>query len=138
MTSPFDDLDDLVSSAVLTAYGEAAVLRPRVSSQYVARSVDPDRPETTVWGVYSATNAVTPLKGQVVGEDFRGGTRVSSLRAEFWIGAEQAAEVAFAIQKGDAISFPGRPGEPVYEVVDVQPTDVGDINLILTSERPQT
>ena len=109
MASPFDDLDDLVSSAVLTAYGEAAVLRPRVSSQYVARSVDPDRPETTVWGVYSATNAVTPIKGQVVGEDFRGATRVSSLRAEFWIGAEQVAEIPFAIAKGGCDQLPRAP-----------------------------
>ena len=136
MASPFDDLDDLMSSAVLTAYGEAATLRPRVSSQYVARSDDPDRPETTVWGVYSATSAVAPIKGQAVGAVFRGTTRVSSKRAEFWIGAEQVAEIPFAIAKGDAISLPGQPGAPTFSIVDVQPTDMGDVNLILVSEEP--
>ena len=134
MASPFDALDELLSSAVLTAYGEAAVLTPRTSSQYAQRATDEARPETNVWGVFSAGPGDQQIKGQSTGGEFAGSTRLNVMRAEFWITPEQAAALGFRPGKGDTITFPGRTGSPVYAVAAVQNTDRGDIALILVRE----
>ena len=96
MASPFDALDELVSSAVQTAYGEAAILTPRVSSQYAQRSTDEDRPATNVWGVLSAGPGESQLKGQATGGEFSGSTRMHVMRAEFWMTAAQVSALGFA------------------------------------------
>ncbi len=134
MASPFDALDELVSSAVQTAYGEAAILTPRVSSQYGQRSSDQDRPATNVWGVVSAGPGESQIKGQATGGEFSGSTRMHVMRAEFWMTAAQVSALGFAPAKGDKIAFPGRAGLPVYSVSGVQHTDMGDTALILVRE----
>jgi hypothetical protein len=134
MASPFDALDELVSSAVQTAYGEAAILTPRVSSQYVQRSTDEDRPATNVWGVFSAGPGESQIKGQAAGGEFSGTTRLNVMRAEFWMTAAQVSSLGFAPAKGDKIAFPGRAGSPVYAVSGVQHTDLGDTALLLVRE----
>lgn len=134
MASPFDALDELVSSAVQTAYGEAAILTPRVSSQYAQRSTDEDRPATNVWGVFSAGPGESQIKGQAAGGEFSGSTRFHVMRAEFWMTAGQVAALGFAPAKGDKISFPGRDGSPVYSVAAIQHTDMGDTAFILVRE----
>jgi len=134
MASPFDTLDELVSSAVQTAYGESAILTPRTSSQYVQRAADEDRPAANVWGVFSAGPAESQIKGQATGGEFSGATRMHVMRAEFWMTAGQVAGLGFAPGKGDRISFPGRPGMPVYSVAAIQHTDMGDTALILVRE----
>ena len=134
MASPFDALDELVSSAVQTAYGEAAILTPRVSSQYVQRSTDEGRPATNVWGVFSAGPGESQIKGQATGGEFSGSTRMHVMRAEFWMTAAQVSSLGFAPAKGDKIAFPGRAGSPVYSVAAIQHTDLGDTALILVRE----
>jgi len=134
MASPFDALDELVSSAVQTAYGEAAILTPRVSSQYAQRSSDQDRPAANVWGVLSAGPGESQIKGQATGGEFSGSTRMHVMRAEFWMTAAQVSGLGFAPAKGDKIAFPGRAGSPVYSVAAIQHTDLGDTALILVRE----
>jgi len=134
MASPFDELDDLLSSAVMTAYGEAAVLTPRTSSQYAVRQSDPARAPANVWGVLSAGPGEGPVKGQAVGGEFVGTTRIGTMQAEFWMTAAQVAALGFAPARGDTVAFPGRAGAPVYAVTAIQKTDVGDIALILVRE----
>lgn len=134
MTSPFDDLDQMLSSAMVTAYGEAAILTPRISSQYVARASDPSRSAVNVWGVFSAGAADQQIKGQAVGGEFAGTTRLSVTKSEFWLSAEQLRALGFAPQKGDKISFPGRPGAPVYSIASIQNTNMGDAALVLVRE----
>lgn len=134
MASPFDVLDDLVSSVVQTAYGEAAILTPRVSSQYAVRASDQDRPAANVWGVFSAGPGDAQVKGQAAGAEFSGTTRLSVMKAEFWMTAAQVADLGFAPAKGDKVAFPGRTGSPVYSVAAIQHTDLGDTALILVRE----
>lgn len=134
MASPFDDLDNLLSSAVVTAYGEAAILTPRTSSQYAVRTSDQNRNSANVWGVLSAGAGEGPIKGQATGGEFSGTTRLHVMKAEFWLTADQVAALGFAPAKGDKLSFPGRPGAPVYSVSAIQNTNMGDMALIIVRE----
>lgn len=134
MASPFDALDELLSASVMTAYGEAAILTPRTSSQYAQRASDTNRPQTNVWGVFSAGPGEQQIKGQSTGGEFAGTTRLSVMRAEFWITQEQVAALGFNPGKGDTVTFPGRTGSPVYAVAAIQNTDRGDLALILVRE----
>jgi hypothetical protein len=130
----FDDLDAQVSGTIDAAFGEVAILRPRVSAQYVERAEDPSRQVTTVTGVFSAGPAEAPLKGSTAGTAFSGGTRVVSQSAEFWLPPEQVRALAARPQKGDALTLTGRPEAPVYTLSQVQPSDMGDLTLILVLE----
>ncbi len=134
MTAPFDDLDAAMSAAIVTAYGEVALLRPRVRQQYVERAADSDRNAVQVWGVFSAGPITQPLKGQFVGTETQGGLRVGAVRSEFWIGAAQIVEIGFEPATGDLLELPGRASEPAYAVAFVQRTDRGDLTLVLTRE----
>lgn len=134
MASPFDDLDQILSSAVVTAYGEAAILRPRKSSQYAARKADDNRNAVNVWGVFSAGPGDMQVKGQSVGGEFSGSTRLNTMKAEFWLTTDQVAALGFKPSKGDSISFPGRDGSSVYSVAAIQNTNMGDVALILVRE----
>lgn len=134
MASPFDAFDDLLSSAVMTAYGEAAILTPRTSSQYAARTSDVSRNAANVWGVFSAGPGEGQIKGQVTGGEFAGGTRLNVTKSEFWMTRDQVAALGFAPSKGDKMTFPGQPGSPVYSVAAIQNTSQGDTALILVRE----
>jgi len=137
MGAAFDDLDALMSAAVVTAYGEVAILRPRARQQYVERAADSDRNPVQIWGVFSSGPFEQPIKGQLVGNDNQGAMRFAGAKAEFWIGTVQVAEMGFEPSAGDRLELPGRPTEPSYAVAFVQRTDRGDLNLILTREDRQ-
>ena len=130
MASPFDALDAALSAACASAFGEAAVLRPRKASQYTERAVDPERPEAPIIGIYSAGPGEVPIRGAATGGEFQGPTRFATMRAEFWIEAEHVAGLPYTLAKGDLIVLTDR-GDLPYEIVKVQPTDMGDVNLIL-------
>ena len=134
MSTLFDDLDAQVSGTIDAAFGEVAVLRPRVSSQYAERAEDLSREVTTVTGVFSAGPAEAPLRGVSAGAAFSGGTRVVSQSAEFWLPAEQVRALAARPVKGDALTLTGRAGAPVYALSQVHPSDMGDLTLILVLE----
>lgn len=134
MTSIFDALDAAVSTAIKTTFSEVAVLRPRVSVQYVERAVDADRPQTIIHGVFSSGPADHDLRGQSTGPQFGGSTRLASASAEFWIAKAEVDALAALPVKGDTITLTARAGCPVYAIARVQPTDLGDLNLILVSE----
>jgi hypothetical protein len=138
MASPFDVLDELLSSAVVTAYGEAAIITPRVSSQYAQRTNDTTRPQVNAWGVFSAGPGDQQIKGQTTGGEFAGSTRLGVMLAEFWMTKEQITALGFRPGKGDTVTLPGRAGPPVYSVAGIQDTDRGDVALILVREdQPQ-
>ena len=130
----FDDLDAQVSGTIDAAFGEVAVLRPRVSSQYAERAEDPSRQVATVTGVFSAGPADAPIKGSTAGAAFSGGTRVVSQSAEFWLAAKTVQSLVTRPQKGDALTLTGRTGAPVYALSQVHPSDMGDLTLILVLE----
>ncbi|MCB1498598.1 MAG: hypothetical protein KDK07_02215 [Bauldia sp.] len=138
MTTPFDALDRAASYAVVTAYAEQAVLRPRTSEQYVERGPDADRNGAIVWGVFSARPTSFDLHGQARGSELDGTTRVNAARSEFWIAREQADALPFRPAKGDLLSLPGRPGSPTYAISAIQPSNMGDMGFLLVREdRPE-
>lgn len=129
MATRFDQLDAALSASCITAFGEAATLRPRRASRFSDRAADPSRPEAPVSGVYSAGPGEESLKGKVIGGDFQGMTRFATMRAEFWVPAEVVASLPYPIAPGDLVILTD--GNLPYEVVKTQPTDMGDVNLIL-------
>lgn len=139
MPSPFDALIAAADGAVMGVHGEsvAAVLTPRLRTQYAARGSDPARPSTTIAGVFTEAPAVDQIRGQAVGE-FAGTTRLGSAAPEFWLPASTVAALPYAIAQGDLVTFPGRAGAPVYSVSHIQPTGLGDLNLVLAREDQTT
>lgn len=135
MPSPFDDLAADLSAAVNEAFGEtvAAMLRPRVLSQYSGRTADPSRAARQIFGIFSAGAAEEKMAGASRGE-FAGSTRMATRACEFWLSAAAVAGIPYRIATGDLIEFPGRAGEPAYSVASIHASDLGDINLILTVE----
>jgi hypothetical protein len=134
MASPFDDLDALVSGAVASAFGEAAVITPRSAQQYAARTQDTNRAQRSCSGIFSAGPGADAIRGQTVGSEFAGGTRVSSVKAEFWLTKTEIEALGFTPAKGDTVSFPARSGAPVYAITAVQHTAHGDVALLLVRE----
>ena len=134
MPSHFDALDTAISGAILSAFGEkvAATLRPRTRSEY-AVAADPARPERQLRGVFSAAPDDPKLRGAATGADFSGSTSLSVTMAEYWVAAADLAALHYAIKPGDALSFPGRAGSPVYSISDLHHNETGDVNLILTA-----
>ncbi len=134
MPSPFDALDAALSGAVLSAFGEsvAASLRPRTRSEF-AEGADSSRPARPIRGVFNATHGNAELRGAAKGGGFSGVTRLSVNMAEFWVPASEARAIPYEVRQKDHIVFTGRAGQPVYSISDIQPTDMGDLNLILVS-----
>jgi hypothetical protein len=124
----------VLSQAVLGAFGEPAVISPRVSTQYVERVVDADRQGVPVEGVFSAGPSEDRFKGSARGADFSGTTRTLSMAAEFWMAKAQVDTLAALPAKGDRLTLTSRAGPPVYAISAVQHTDMGDLSLILVRE----
>lgn len=137
MPTPFDALDAAMSASMTAAFGEAATLRPRVASQYAERADDPGRPAATITGVFSAGPAEVPIKGNSKGGEFSGPTKFTTVRSEFWIDAARVAQLPYRPAVGDLVILPGR-GGAAYEIVGMQPTDMGDLNLILAFDEVPT
>jgi hypothetical protein len=134
MPSPFDILDAAASSAVVAAYGERAILRPRRSEQYVERAADADRNGAIASGIFSARPTSFDLHGQARGAELDGTTRVNAARSEFWVARDQAEALPFRPAKGDLLTLPGRPGSPTYAIAAIQPTSMGDMAFLLVRE----
>jgi len=134
MPSFFDALDEALSAVVLDAFGEteAAVLRPRMASQYTERADDPDREPVDLSGVLSVGPAVEDMRG-TARHDRHTATRLATAAGEFWVPACVLADIPYDIAVGDLILFPAR-ADAAYAVVSVQRTDLGDANLILVIE----
>ncbi len=133
MATAFDDFLAAADAAVEGIYSEPAGLLPRAAGEFSARLSDPARPSLTIVGVYSAGAGDTLIKGKAQGE-FLGTTRMATTRHEFWIAPAQAAAVPYRIAPGDLVQVRG----VAFEIVYVQPSDAGDINLILAPEGAAT
>lgn len=129
---PFEEFDAAASAVLSSVFAEPARLLPRVSSQYALRTRDPDRPEVTITGVFSAGPAQQGLDGQAGG--FSGGTRVTSTSATFWMAKTQVEALTMAPANGDALILTNRAGKPRYAISALDHTDLGDLTLILVRE----
>ena len=134
MSFSFNELDAALSDAASSVFAEAALLRPRVSTQYVERSPDPDRPEAMTYGIFSAGPAQEDLRGQARGGQMPGTTKLSTAAAEFWIAKPQIDQLPWMPITGDAVVLTARSGQPSYAISKVAPSDMGDLTLILVRE----
>jgi hypothetical protein len=135
MASPFDALDAELSAAVLTAYGETALITPRRGTTYAAPGVDTDRPPVSALVVFSESPGLEWLSGARRGSELTGGSRLGVSEAEIWMSKAQADELGFKLAKGDKISFPSR--GTAYSVVAVMTTDMGDVRAMIVREGEQ-
>ena len=126
--SAFDALEAALSGAVSDTFADRARLLPRLPGKYAHSTADTARDETNVCGVYSAAVETHRAMAEKVGPAML----IAALRAEFWI---EAANVPNdPPQKDDALSFPDLAGSPVYRIIQIDPTDRGDLNCILVIE----
>jgi hypothetical protein len=134
MSFSFNELDAALSDAASSVFAEAALLRPRVSTQYVERSPDPDRPEAMTYGIFSACSAQEDLRGQARSGQMSGTTKLSTATAEFWIAKPQIDHLPWLPITGDAVILTARSGQPIYAISKVAPSDMGDLTLVLVQE----
>jgi hypothetical protein len=133
MSNPFADLDAALSGAVGDAFGEQAVISPRIAGEF-GSTVDPARPARTVRGVYSSG----PMEGRIASDargTFQGQTRAIGQSATLWIAAATISALPYGIRKGDRVNFPARPNL-AFDIVAFEPTDLGDIELSLNAVKP--
>lgn len=134
MSFSFNELDAAWSDAASSVFAEAALLRPRVSTQYMERSPDPDRHEAMTYGIFSAGPAEEDLRGQTRGGQMSGTTKLSTAAVEFWIAKPQIDQLPWLPITGDAVVLTARSGQPIYAISRVAPSDLGDLSLILVRE----
>lgn len=133
-TTAFEALDEDLSTALSSAFAEPALLRPRISTQYAERSVDPDRPEAITYGIFSAGPGQEDLRGQARGGQMSGTTKLSTAAAEFWIAKPQIDQLSWMPITGDAVVLTARSGQPSYAISRVVTSDLGDLTLMLVRE----
>jgi len=126
--SAFDDVDADLSAAMKAEFGDAAVLSPTLKSDYGAAPVDPDRPERSIFGIFSSGPVVGKLDGDSRGQGFN--ARRATEVASFWLSAASMAEIGYEIRPGDRLTVSGRP--TAFRIVAVLPTSQGDAELHLT------
>jgi hypothetical protein len=134
MSFSFNELDAALSDAASSVFAEAALLRPRVPTQYAERSADPDRPEAMTYGIFSAGPAQEDLRGQARSGQMSGTTKLSTAAAEFWIAKPQIDQLPWLPITGDAVILTARSGQPIYAISKVTTSDLGDLTLILVQE----
>ena len=134
MATAFEALDENLSTALSSAFAEPALLRPRMSTQYAERSVDPDRPDAMTFGIFSAGPSQEDLRGQVRGGQMSGTTKLSTAAAEFWIAKPQIDQLPWLPITGYAVVLTARSGQPSYAISRVATSDLGDLTLILIQE----
>lgn len=131
MASPFDDLDDAASAAILDTFGGGeAIITPMVRADYVARAADPDREPIRVPGVFSEGTNSERLSGQSTGAEFTGPTRIIGPHPTFWIAAADAARMTFRPRSGDHLKY----GSRDFSVVRPASSDRGDLTIQLSED----
>ena len=126
MASIFDELDASLSEAIGEVMAEVAVLLPRVTRSYEARSVDVDRASFSFRGVFSDGPEAKASGGQYFSAPL-----VQDMIADFWIAARDVAQLPFEPEKGDQISMVSRPGQPAFMISGLHRTSQGELLLIL-------
>lgn len=134
MPNPFDALDAGLCAAVEGTFGEEAMLQPRLAaSQYSAITADPDRPPRQVRGVFSSGSAVSGLEGAGVASGRTGSTTIAGQTPVFWLSPATIASLGYRIRAGDGLTLTGPPAR-TFRISRVDPTDTGDLELVLTEE----
>ena len=109
MASPFAALDDRLSRSIGRVFGEAAIVRPRLHTDYTGYSVDPDRAPKMIDVIFSAGPEQTRLGGGGKG-DLAGQSKLQMQTASMWVPAAEIAAIPYVIRQGDAVTFEARPG----------------------------
>ncbi len=132
--NPFAALDDLMATACERAFAIVVRIEPLTApGSYGDGASDPDRPARIVRGILSSAPKIEGAGGQGRGE-FGGPTKVSGQTVVIGLSAQTIRGLAYRLRVGDRIVLPGvQPPYPTrYTISRLQPTDLGDLELILT------
>ncbi len=134
--SPFAELDAIVSEAVEEEFGSRATLMPftQASSQYANPRPDPARPEAEVVGIFSSGPAIDGIAGQARAGASSGPTMITGQSLVFWISAATVEALPWAVRSGDRLRFPDAADPRRYRIAAIRPTDMGDLELMLTED----
>lgn len=126
--------DRLVSSAdgvVTSVMGTAAEILPRLAGRLSQPVADPARPVVTVTGVFTDIPAgEDTLEGQRQRGEFAGATTTAVSQTHLWLSRAEFARIPFALGEHDAL----RIGDRLFGIAKADPTDHGDVILMLTRE----
>ncbi len=120
--SAFDDMTAAADAAVVATFADKATVTPRSKTRYSGH-ID-DGAARDVCGVFSLTAGTTVAFDSGVGP----AVNVAGHAAEFWVPAAKLPAVA--PKNGDQLTHDG----VTYKIADIDQTDQGDMNLILTLE----
>lgn len=137
LSNPFDRLDRIVSDAVNRGFSVVARIQKMAPARSGLANPTPD-PDIAPWdirGIHSSGPSKTALQGKARGSDFGGATEVQGQVSTLWIKAIDIHDAPFAIAVGDRVSFPFAATPNAYRVARVQPTDLGDLELVLTETK---
>lgn len=124
----------MVSAAVEVSFGSGATIQPRAGmNQYGGAVSDPARPARVVSGVFSSASASAGVEGSGSGDGLRGGTKIAGVTPVFWLSPATVAALGFAVRAGDALVLAGPPAR-TFRISRTDPTDTGDLELLLTEE----
>lgn len=129
MASPFDQIDrDLLQPAIDSIAGEAITFLPRDpdAEGYTAPGPDPARAQHTTRGVVTTGVARAKLDGGRRGGELQGFTQLTGETVELWLTSAAYAAVGYEILAGDHVRLDGRPGQPVYAIVQANIMDHAD------------
>lgn len=137
LSNPFDRLDRIVSDAVNRGFSVVARIQKMAPgrSSLTGPGVDPEFAAWDIRGVHSSGPNKTSLQGKSRGGDIGGPTEVQGQVSTLWIKALDIHGAPFAVAVGDRVSFPFAATPNAYRIARMQPTDMGDLELVLTETK---
>ncbi|MFM9860666.1 hypothetical protein RUR49_19595 [Pseudoxanthobacter sp. M-2] len=120
-----------------TTFGERVLIRPMVVDQHIGATADSTRPERTVTGRFGRAPEVDDLAGSA-SQMGAGLSTVAGADAAVMLRAAGAAELGYAVRRGDQVMLLDRTGAPSFTVARVAPVQIEDVMLFLTADSPGT
>lgn len=128
MPSPFDEFDAAMQADIDALFGEGVRIIPQSGDQYT-KGVDALRP------MRENVRATIARAPKVARTDYSGtsthGAPVSHMMSEAWIDRAAYAALGYALQRGDLLEIPGVASTERFTIMDVRPSDGGDVQIIL-------
>lgn len=133
--TPFDRLVAAGDRAVTAAMGTRAEILPRVQARMASPAPDPSRATAIVRGVYTDQPADAAMQGQRQGGEMAGVTIIAGAKRLFWLSVAAVDSLGWRPRQGDALRLVDHPDVPLYGIERADPSDHGDMTLVLSLER---
>lgn len=133
--NPFAALDDAASAAVQAAFGIAARIIPyRAATSYSEGGPDPERPPVDLVCIMSSAPVAPRIGGDNLGGITTGSGKLAGQDLVLWITPADVRSIRWEIRKNDRVVLPNvderYPAQ--FKIAAVRPTDMGDLELVLS------